>query len=75
MAVNFPTSPSVGQFYPSVVTGNEPQWIWNGTGWARLVNAGQAVSIFIAAGPFVDNTLVFPNFTMAQTGFTLLTYV
>lgn len=33
MALNFPSSPSIGQTYPSPATPGVPVWTWNGTAW------------------------------------------
>ena len=33
MALNFPDSPTVGQFFPQPAVINAPVWQWNGTVW------------------------------------------
>jgi hypothetical protein len=48
MAIDWPTTPTVGQIYPLIVTPGLPQWIWNGEGWQKVLNAGQVVSVFVS---------------------------
>lgn len=57
MAINWPTGPSVGQFYPTTVTPGDPQWKWNGEGWERVINAGQVVTVLIILNPVVETTV------------------
>ena len=44
--IDFPSSPVIGQTY----TYNGRTWTWDGTSWARVVNAGQVVSVFVTPG-------------------------
>jgi len=50
-------------------------WRWDGTGWARVANAGQAVSVFIEAGPFVSEVTFFGNTVINGTQFTLVNHI
>jgi hypothetical protein len=72
MALNFPTSPSVNEIY----TLDTRRWIWNGSGWARVINEGQAVTVFVLGGPWVTDCIALPIAAInAANGFTLVNYV
>jgi len=73
MAINWPSGPSVGQLYPVTVSPGSPQWIWNGDGWAKIVNAGQIVSVLITIVPVVETTVsALPAIANAMYSFTYL---
>jgi hypothetical protein len=58
MAYDFPSSPSVGEFYPPTVSAGDPQWIYIGSSrWQRLTNSGQTVSILVVYRPVVETTV------------------
>ena len=68
--IDFPSGPVTNQQY----TFGARTWIYDGAGWERLINQGQVATVFVAAGPFVDNVLALPMaFGMGQ--WTLLNYV
>jgi hypothetical protein len=68
--IDFPSSPTVGQTY---VFGART-WQWNGSGWARLVNAGQIVSVFVLLSPInLDSAIALP--IPITTTWTQLNYV
>lgn len=71
MALDWPSSPIVGQFYPAIPTTLGRQWRWDGAGWERVVNAGQIVSVFTLVLD-VDQTLLLP---VIPTSFVLLTHI
>jgi hypothetical protein len=55
--MDFPTGPTLGQQY----TFAGRTWAWNGEGWVRLVNYGQAVSVFVPLEAVIQlDLLVFP---------------
>ncbi len=51
--MDFPSSPSVGQAY----TFASRTWVWDGVGWARQINAGQIVAVFVNPGVEVYMTV------------------
>jgi len=70
MAINFPDSPALNDTY--IVA--DRVWSWDGSGWKRTINAGQVVSVFILAGPFVDDPLALPV-PLGLSSFELVNYV
>lgn len=54
--IDFPTSPVLGDSY----TYGSRTWIWNGSGWERVINAGQVVSVFVV-GVIVTDITALPN--------------
>lgn len=65
--IDFPTPISVGQVYTYLAR----SWVWNGSGWERLLNSGQIVSVFFNPGL---NVSPIGTFTVSEQ-FTLLNYV
>lgn len=53
MALDFPNSPTVGQFYP---TTGSPQWQWDGTKWNAVVPSGGAVITVSDTAPATPST-------------------
>lgn len=47
MALNFPASPSINQIY----TVGDQSWKWDGTAWAALSAAEEAVPVYIGTMP------------------------
>lgn len=54
--IDFPSSPTAGNLY---VFGTRT-WLWNGSGWQRVFNASQIVSVFTLLGPTVSIPVAFP---------------
>jgi hypothetical protein len=52
MGLNFPNSPTVGQFFPSPPTAGVPVWQWNGTQWVPVASGGSASPKILASGRF-----------------------
>lgn len=70
MAIDWPTSPAVGDFYPAVAT---RQWKWNGEGWERTINGGQVAAYFVS---FINvETFFFVLPFTASGAFTSFTYL
>lgn len=46
MALDFPSSPSVGQLYPTSPPAGVPQYRWDGTVWNALVSGASFVTTF-----------------------------
>jgi hypothetical protein len=40
MALDFPSSPTVGQLFPATATPGVPQWAWDGSSWVTPVGVG-----------------------------------
>lgn len=55
--IDWPPSPIVGQ--PYVFGGRT--WQWNGSGWMRVVNANQVVSVFIGLVGNLDTATALPS--------------
>lgn len=73
MAINWPSSPSLLQLYPALVTAGDPQWQWNGSGWQRVMNLGQVVSVFYVFVTVEEEVSAFPDIVPAP--FETFTYV
>lgn len=67
-AIDWPSSPSVGQLYGY----GSRVWQWNGSGWMRVINANQIVSIFTLINN-VDTLAALP--ALVADGFVLLTHI
>lgn len=52
MALDFPSSPTVGNTYS--VGSPARTWRWNGEGWERFINAGQIVAYVVIFEPVVE---------------------
>lgn len=70
MPLNFPDSPALNDLY---VVGDR-RWSYNASGWQKVINSGQVVSVFIVAGPFVDDPLALPV-PLGLASFELVNYV
>jgi len=69
--VDFPGSPALGD---ELSVGSRA-WRWDGTGWARVLNAGQAASPFVKLGPFVSEIALFGNTSINNAQFVLINYL
>lgn len=68
--INFPDAPVAGQTY----TFGDRTWRWNGAAWARLVNQGQGVAVFVPVGTLVEQTVTALPY-LVSGAFHQITYV
>jgi hypothetical protein len=56
MAIDFPTSPTVGQRFPASPIAGVPTYVWDGEKWVGLLSFGQIVSTNVN-GTFVTERI------------------
>ena len=67
--LNFPSSPTAGDQY----TIGARTWVFNGTGWERLINSGQVLVSFIPLEEIIIEQAL--AFSVPLVGFTELNYL
>ncbi|MCK9987660.1 MAG: hypothetical protein AzoDbin1_04132 [Azoarcus sp.] len=67
--IDFPSGATVGQTH----TAGNRTWIWNGTGWERQINRGQAIGAFYGITEVQISVAALP--AAIGQGFQLLNYV
>ena len=67
--IDFPSGAITGQQY----TFGSRTWVYNGSGWAQLINQGQTASVFVSVVDVVDVQAVFP--WTADNVWSLVNYV